>query len=180
MCLTSGKWCALWRSVRWRPAVLVALLALAALLWWVQPADYEIPPVAGRELPLIFIDGPPHSGATLLRAMLDAHPDVRCGPETRVVPRILDKMYKWKNSKMEFKRLRQAGVTNAVLDSAIAAFCLQVIAGHGDPAPRLCDKDSLLLSYSLYLLQLFPNAQFVFMVRDGRAAVHSIISRNVS
>lgn len=39
--------------------------------------------------PLIFIGGHPRSGTTLLRAMLDSHPDVRCGEETRIIPRIL-------------------------------------------------------------------------------------------
>lgn len=30
-----------------------------------------------RQMPLIFIGGVPRSGTTLMRAMLDAHPDVR-------------------------------------------------------------------------------------------------------
>jgi len=30
-----------------------------------------------RYMPLIFIGGVPRSGTTLMRAMLDAHPDVR-------------------------------------------------------------------------------------------------------
>lgn len=42
-----------------------------------------------RSLPLIFIGGMPRSGTTLARAMLDAHPLVRCGEETRVIPRVL-------------------------------------------------------------------------------------------
>ena len=37
-----------------------------------------------RSMPLIFVGGMPRSGTTLMRAMLDAHPDVRCGEETRV------------------------------------------------------------------------------------------------
>jgi len=36
-----------------------------------------------RDSPIIFIGGVPRSGTTLMRAMLDAHPDVRCGEETR-------------------------------------------------------------------------------------------------
>ena len=42
-----------------------------------------------RDTPLIFIGGVPRSGTTLMRAMLDAHQDVRCGEETRVVPRFV-------------------------------------------------------------------------------------------
>ena len=42
-----------------------------------------------RNSPIIFIGGVPRSGTTLMRAMLDAHQEVRCGEETRVVPRIL-------------------------------------------------------------------------------------------
>ena len=39
--------------------------------------------------PFIFIGGHPRSGTTLVRAMLDAHQKVRCGEETRIIPRIL-------------------------------------------------------------------------------------------
>ena len=34
-------------------------------------------------LPIVFIGGSPRSGTTLMRVMLDAHPSVRCGEETR-------------------------------------------------------------------------------------------------
>lgn len=57
---------------------------------------------------------------------------------------------------------------------------LQVIVRHGESAPRLCNKDPLVLKMGTYVLELFPNAKFVFMVRDGRATVHSIISRKVT
>ena len=43
-----------------------------------------------RTHPMIFIGGHPRSGTTLLRAMLDAHKMIRCGEETRIIPRILE------------------------------------------------------------------------------------------
>lgn len=179
----------MWRGARWR--ALLALAGAALLLGAVrrmmggggggvggaQRASSEVP---GRELPLIFIGGVPRSGTTLMRAMLDAHPDVRCGQETRVVPRILQMRQHWMRSQKEVVRLEQAGVSKTVLDNAIAAFCLEVIVRHGEPAPRLCNKDPLVLKMGTYVLDLFPNAKFLFMVRDGRATVHSIISRQVN
>ncbi|KAH8320137.1 hypothetical protein KR074_002386 [Drosophila pseudoananassae] len=133
-----------------------------------------------REMPLIFIGGVPRSGTTLMRAMLDAHPDVRCGQETRVIPRILQLRSHWLNSEKESLRLQEAGITKEVMNSAIAQFCLEIIAKHGEPAPRLCNKDPLTLKMGSYVIELFPNAKFLFMVRDGRATVHSIISRKVT
>lgn len=56
---------------------------------------------------------------------------------------------------------------------------LQVIVGHGEPAPRLCNKDPFALKSLSYLARIFPKAKFVLMLRDGRAAVHSMISRKV-
>ncbi|XP_044732513.1 protein-tyrosine sulfotransferase [Chrysoperla carnea] len=133
-----------------------------------------------RHMPLIFIGGCPRSGTTLMRAMLDAHPEVRCGQETRVIPRVLQMRSHWMKSDKESLRLKEAGISKDVLDSAIAAFCLEVIARHGEPAPRLCNKDPLTIKMGTYVIDLFPNAKFIFMVRDGRATVHSIISRQVT
>ena len=69
--------------------------------------------------PLIFVGGMPRSGTTLMRAMLDAHPLVRCGEETRVIPRILGIRMQWARSALEKKRLDEAGVTEEVIDSAV-------------------------------------------------------------
>jgi len=80
-----------------------------------------------RSMPLIFIGGMPRSGTTLMRAMLDAHPDVRCGEETRVIPRLLGLKSQWQKSEKESKRLQEAGLSNDVLSSAVAAFILEVL-----------------------------------------------------
>jgi protein-tyrosine sulfotransferase len=133
-----------------------------------------------RHMPLIFIGGMPRSGTTLMRAMLDAHPEVRCGEETRVIPRLLGLKTQWQKSDKESKRLIEAGLTDDVLSSAIAAFILEVIAKHGEPAPRLCNKDPFALKSMVELSGMFPNSKYLLMIRDGRAVVHSIISRKVS
>ena len=105
---------------------------------------------------------------------------VRCGEETRVIPRLLGMRSQWSKSTREATRLEEAGLSDDVLDSAIAAFILEVIARHGEPAPRLCNKDPFTLNSSVYLAQMFPSSKFILMVRDGRAVVHSIITRKVT
>ncbi|XP_023701191.1 protein-tyrosine sulfotransferase 1 isoform X2 [Paramormyrops kingsleyae] len=133
-----------------------------------------------KDMPLIFIGGVPRSGTTLMRAMLDAHPDVRCGEETRVIPRILAMKQMWSRSGREKMRLDEAGVTDEVLDSAMQAFLLEIIVKHGEPATYLCNKDPFALKSLNYLAKIFPHAKFILMIRDGRASVHSMISRKVT
>ena len=132
-----------------------------------------------RDSPLIFVGGVPRSGTTLLRVMLDAHPDVRCGEETRIIPRLLFMKARWFADARERDRLNSAGVSENVVDDALAAFLLEVIAKHGEPARRLCNKDPLALKSIDYLSRVFPNAKFVMMYRDGRAVANSIVTRKV-
>ena len=66
-----------------------------------------------------------------------------------------------------------------VIGDAVASFIMEVVVKHGEPAPRLCNKDPFTLKYGVYLLKLFPQAKFIFMIRDGRAVVHSLITRKV-
>ncbi|XP_059911804.1 protein-tyrosine sulfotransferase 1-like [Gadus macrocephalus] len=141
---------------------------------------YSQPNLFPEDTPLIFIGGFPRSGTTLMRALLDAHAAVRCGEETRVIPRLLAMRATWSRSVKERIRLDEAGVTDRVLDSAVRAFLLEVIMGHGEPAARLCNKDPFALKSLSYLARIFPKAKFVLMLRDGRATVHSMISRKVT
>merc|ERR1712117_783175 len=87
---------------------------------------------------------------------------------------------KWMKSEKESMRLEEAGLTGDVLDSALSSFILGIVAKHGEPAPRLCNKDPFTLKSGSYLKRLFPKGKFLFMVRDGRATVHSIITRKVT
>ncbi|XP_074642463.1 protein-tyrosine sulfotransferase 1-like [Tubulanus polymorphus] len=133
-----------------------------------------------RHMPIIFIGGVPRSGTTLMRVMLDAHPDVRCGEETRIIPRVLSMRSNMAHSSKEMQRLKEAGITEEVLDGAMSVFILEIIAKHAEAAPFLCNKDPFTLKASVYLSRMFPNSKFVLMIRDGRAVVHSIISRKVT
>lgn len=129
---------------------------------------------------VIFIGGVPRSGTTLVRVMLDSHPDIRCGEETRVIPRIMGMLSKWSSSQREHQRLLEAGLSDRSLDAATKAFISHIITAHGEPSKFLCNKDPLLLSYMLDLHRMYPRAKFLLIVRDGRAVAYSIVSRNVT
>ena len=131
-------------------------------------------------IPLIWIGGIPRSGTTLMRTMLDAHDSVRCGEETHVIPRILGLHSNILSSNTSYARYKEAGVTRQVLLNATAAYLLNIISMHGEPAPRLCNKDPFTLSSIDIVIEMFPQSKFIFMIRDGRATAHSIISRKVS
>ncbi len=129
---------------------------------------------------IVFVGGVPRSGTTLARVMLDAHPDIRCGEETRVVPRIISMRAKWHKSGKEHERLLEAGLSDATLDQATKSFVDYIITHHGEPAKHLCIKDPLLLNYINDLNRLYPKAKFILMIRDGRAVAHSIVTRNIT
>lgn len=133
-----------------------------------------------KDIPIIWIGGVPRSGTTLMRAILDAHPDVRCGEETRVIPRILAMHKNMMHSVKEETRLTQAKITGEVLDSALGAYILSIVAKHGAMAPRLCNKDPFTLRSVDKLIKIFPQSKFILMIRDGRATAHSIIARKVT
>ncbi|VEL18196.1 unnamed protein product [Protopolystoma xenopodis] len=111
---------------------------------------------------------------TLMRVLLDVHKHVRCGPESRVIPRILDVRASW-NFPIAKKRLVGAGLYPEAVDSATAGFITEIIRLAGRDADRLCNKDPMTFHHLEYMAHLFPKAQFIMMVRDPRAVVASII-----
>ncbi|CAH8504625.1 unnamed protein product [Schistosoma turkestanicum] len=112
-----------------------------------------------------------------MRVLLDVHPMIRCGPETRVIPELLslrDEM----DRKKERERLEAAGLYPVAIDSALRSFILSLIKNAGENAPVLCNEDPLSFIHLKYLAQIFPEAKFIHMVRDGRAVINSLVKRN--
>ncbi len=96
-----------------------------------------------------------------MRAMLDAHPDIRCGEETRIIPRLIYMRNQWINSKKENERLQNAGMTDEIIDSAVGSFILEVIVKHGKTAQHLCNKDPLVLRYSTYMKKVITRPRLI-------------------
>ncbi|CAH8542111.1 unnamed protein product [Schistosoma bovis] len=114
-----------------------------------------------------------------MRVLLDVHPMIRCGPETRVIPKILNLRGEWGRGK-ESVRLTAAGLYPVAVDSAVRSFILSLIQNAGENALVLCNKDPLSFIYLEYLAEIFPEAKFIHMVRDGRAVINSLVKRHVT
>ena len=68
-----------------------------------------------KSSPLIFIGGHPRSGTTLMRAILDSHHLVRCGEESRIIPRVVSMRDNWSKNEKEKERLLQGGIDKKVI-----------------------------------------------------------------
>jgi protein-tyrosine sulfotransferase len=154
------------KSLNQRNLILVFIISGILILFFQRTYKYN-----DGTSPIIFIGGSYRSGTTLMRVMLDAHPLIRCGEETRIVPRFLEFMAR---NFQKDKKLQKAGLTTNMLDQAARAFISSIVSLHGKSAPNLCTKDPENLRHSMYLSQLFPNSKFILMIRDARATINSI------
>lgn len=112
----------------------------------------------------IFIVGCQRSGTTMLRLMLDSHPRISCGPETRFLVGFAPIFAE------DWKRLSQYGFEQEEWVRRIRAFYEGI---QGDYArsrgkERWADKTPRYALALPLLLKLFPDAQIIHVIRDPR------------
>lgn len=146
-------------------------------------------PSAGDLLPAVFVVGAPRSGTTVVRLMLDAHPQLAIPHETAFVPRALalgdgagrDDLARfllefptWPDMATTERELRDAlaRVEPFTLANGLRAFYRRYAAARGKE--RWGDKSP---PYALHLPEIaaaFPEARFVHVIRDGRDVAVSL------
>lgn len=149
---------------------LLSLIAALILIYLLNKSKVKI---SSRKENFIFVGGFGRSGTTLMRAIFDAHPNIRCGPETKIIPSILQ----WHKNLIETKsimaQINDSAIDVNLLDKAIGNFINEIIIGNGKLSERLCDKDPNIAKHILYLKKIFPKSKFILMIRDPRAVVYS-------
>lgn len=137
----------------------------------------------------IIVLGVSRSGTTLLRSMLDRHPDVAIPTESYFIPQLHDRHGDAPDRARiiadvgRLQRVREWGITESDLDSRLAAsptFAEVVDAIYATwaerrGAVRYGDKTPLYMQHLDLLERVFPDAQYVHIVRDARAAGLSFV-----
>ncbi len=119
----------------------------------------------------IFLLGCQRSGTTMLRLVLDSHSRISCGPETRFLTdlrRIVDEKRDW-------PRLARFGFPREDWLRRIGEFFGGVHADYaaGRGKARWADKTPLYALSVDFVTEVFPDAQIVHVIRDGRDVVVS-------
>lgn len=145
----------------------------------------------------IFVVGCPRSGTTMLQLMLHAHPRIAIPPETRFLlegyrirhefgdlsqvdnrRKLADWIVHRKRSRfidldLDADTLFDEIVTGpGTLGSAVGTVFRAYAARHGKP--RWGDKRPAYIDNLDVILRLFPNAQIISIIRDGRDCVASL------
>lgn len=156
-------------------------------------------PAAGRPASNrpIFIVGCPRSGTTLLQLMLHAHPDIAIPPENRFVLEVYDQRAEFGDLreadnrreladfivKRRRSKLRDFGVSGKQMRQQIVAAPPTVGAAVGTVlqsyaarfgARRWGDKRPAYIQRLGVVTRLFPDAQIIHIIRDGRDCVSSL------
>lgn len=124
---------------------------------------------------LIFIGGAPRSGTTLVQNILDSHPDICGGPELLHIPDIIELRKKLHNSiEKEYINIL---CTHADVDEYICSLIEHLLLPLSDKygCKLLSEKTPQNVLVLSELISLFPASRFIFVVRDPRAIVSSMI-----
>ncbi len=130
--------------------------------------------VPAREAtPPIFIIGSPRSGTTLLRLILDAHPHISCGEETHFLRDLEAIVGRNWGLVATYGLDRQWWLAH--LRALYSDFQAEVLARSGKR--RWAEKDPTYTLHLGFIEELFPDALFVHLLRDGHDVVASFRDR---
>jgi hypothetical protein len=138
-------------------------------------------PKAQSDASPIFILSVPRSGSTLLRTLLDSHPAIACGPETPWLaahqPSSVGALHQFlaDNSLGYCKNFR---MPRQIITSAVRQFVASLMDAYATEKGkrRWAEKTPNNVMYLEFLLELFPDAKFIHLVRDG---LDSAISNSI-
>jgi hypothetical protein len=136
------------------------------------------------------------SGTTLLRMMLDAHPELTMPPETHFVPELIDvaesghatpaallatitKQREWGDFGLTEQQLLEAFTAIEPLNAGDALRSFYGLYAQRVGKPRCGEKTPIYVKSIRKISRALPEARFVHVIRDGRDVALSIRDRAV-
>ncbi len=124
----------------------------------------------------VFIVGVPRSGTTLLRTLLDSHPNIACGPESPWIAGSYGDLTSFKDLYASLTTDERGPVKNLTgVDAADVARALgRAVSGVFEAYARARGKGRWVEKTPSHILDLdflhamFPEARYLHIVRDGR------------
>jgi hypothetical protein len=148
----------------------------------------------GGSTPSPFVVGVPRSGTTLLRLMLDAHPELAIPPETHFIPaviralrrggsadRVADRITqhrRWADFGLDAEELRARIRALDPLEAGPAVRAFYELYAEGQAKPRWGDKTPGYATKMRRIAKALPEARFIHVIRDGRDVVASQARRS--
>jgi Sulfotransferase family len=126
-----------------------------------------------------FVVGCARSGTTLLRAMLDSHPDLAVPPESHFIPKMIGPPADVANELADDPNFRNWGIPipDIRVASSYADAVRMVYAAYAASAnkPRYADKTPAYVLHIPLIAQIFPESCFLHIIRDGRDTALSLV-----
>ena len=127
----------------------------------------------------IIVGGCPRSGTTLLRLMLDSHPNITCGPEFKAIPMVMNSLQDIiKTLGPSLKR--DYGVTGEHLAQAhgrMISELLEPYRVHSGKA-RIAEKTPQNGLPLPFLVHALPRSPLIQVIRDGRDVAASLVKQD--
>lgn len=133
------------------------------------------PPIATQVPQLVFVGGSPRSGTTLLQNILDSHPEILGGPEflhLEHIVQVRNAMHE-SASKGWLDEFCGAEEVDGQFARLIEDFLFPL--AHKHEKRILSEKTPSNILVFRELMDLFPNAHFIHVVRDPRAIAASML-----
>ena len=131
--------------------------------------------------PFVFVVGCERSGTTLLRAMLDSHPELAIPPESHFLTKVMRKPYnresfltmlsehrRFARWELSIEDVSEALDRSHVADNAAAVRALYSTYARITEKRRWGDKTPEYVRNIQGLSSFLPEARFVHLIRDGR------------
>ncbi|CAF0708774.1 unnamed protein product [Brachionus calyciflorus] len=158
--------------------LLILVFENALILWkYLSNEEKSVNPYSNTvEDRIIFIGGSGRSGTTLMRVLLDVHGSVFCGPETKLLPSLMSSINYFNQQYPPDYLLQKTSIYSKSINEATANFIKYVLKTRKKQENKIiCAKDPPILLYMGDLVNYFPKAKFIFMVRDGRDVALSML-----